>query len=71
VRDDGSGIDPAIQSRIFEPFFTTKPIGTALGLGLDTVQRIVNKHSGSVAVDSKPHATCFQVRIPINRLQAY
>jgi signal transduction histidine kinase len=71
VRDDGPGIDPGIQSRIFEPFFTTKPIGTALGLGLDTVQRIVNKHSGSVAVDSKPHATCFQVRIPINRLQAY
>jgi nitrogen-specific signal transduction histidine kinase len=36
----------------------------------DTVQRIVS-HSGSVAVDSKPHATCFQVRSPINRLQAY
>jgi signal transduction histidine kinase len=71
VRDDGPGIDSEIQSRIFEPFFTTKPIGTALGLGLDIVQRIVNKHSGSVAVDSKPHATCFQVRIPINRLQAY
>ncbi len=71
VRDDGSGIDPAIQSRIFEPFFTTKPIGTALGLGLDTVQRIVNKHSGSVAVESKPHSTCFQVRLPIDRLQAY
>jgi signal transduction histidine kinase len=71
VRDDGPGIDEAIQSRIFEPFFTTKPIGTAMGLGLDTVQRIVSKHSGSVAVDSKPHATCFQVRIPINRLRAY
>jgi signal transduction histidine kinase len=71
VHDDGPGIDLAVQSRIFEPFFTTKPIGTALGLGLDTVQRIVNKHSGSVAVDSKPRATCFQVRIPINRLRAY
>lgn len=71
VRDDGPGIDPAVQSRIFEPFFTTKPIGTALGLGLDTVQRIVSKHFGSVAVDSKPHSTCFQVRIPINRLRAY
>jgi signal transduction histidine kinase len=71
VRDDGPGIEEAIQSRIFEPFFTTKPIGTAMGLGLDTVQRIVSKHSGSVAVDSKPHATCFQVRIPINRLRAY
>ncbi|HMG01690.1 MAG TPA: ATP-binding protein [Edaphobacter sp.] len=71
VRDDGPGIEDAIQSRIFEPFFTTKPIGTAMGLGLDTVQRIVGKHSGSVAVDSRPHATCFQVRIPINRLRAY
>jgi signal transduction histidine kinase len=71
VRDNGPGIDPAIQSRIFEPFFTTKPIGTALGLGLDTVQRIVNKHSGSVAVESKSHSTCFQVRLPIDRLQAY
>lgn len=71
VRDDGPGIDESIQSRIFEPFFTTKPIGTAMGLGLDTVQRIVNKHGGSVAVDSKPGATCFQVRIPLNRLRAY
>jgi signal transduction histidine kinase len=71
IRDDGPGIDPVLTSRIFEPFFTTKPIGTALGLGLDTVQRVVSKHSGTVSVESKPHATCFQVRLPINRLQAY
>ena len=71
VRDDGPGIDSAIQSRIFEPFFTTKPLGTAMGLGLDTVQRIVSKHAGSVAMDSKPRSTCFQVRIPIDLLQAY
>jgi signal transduction histidine kinase len=71
VRDDGPGIDPAIQSRIFEPFFTTKPLGTAMGLGLDTVQRIVSKHAGSVAMDSKPRTTCFQVRIPVDLLQAY
>jgi len=71
ILDDGPGIAEAIQSRIFEPFFTTKPIGTAMGLGLDTVQRIVSKHSGSVALDSKPHSTCFQVRIPLNRLKAY
>lgn len=71
VRDDGPGIEEGIRSRIFEPFFTTKPLGTAMGLGLDTVQRIISKHSGSVALDSKPHATCFQVRIPINRLRAY
>jgi signal transduction histidine kinase len=71
IRDDGPGIPEAIQSRIFEPFFTTKPIGTAMGLGLDTVQRIVSRHMGSVAVESRPHFTCFQVRVPVNRLRAY
>ncbi|MDE1177210.1 MAG: ATP-binding protein [Edaphobacter sp.] len=71
VRDNGPGIQPEIQSRIFEPFFTTKPLGTAMGLGLDTVQRIVGKHAGSVAIDSRPHATCFQIRLPVNLLQAY
>jgi signal transduction histidine kinase len=71
VRDNGPGIDPAILSRIFEPFFTTKPLGTAIGLGLDTVQRIIGRHSGSVAVDSQRGATCVQVRMPINLLQAY
>ena len=69
--DDGPGIDPAISSRVFEPFFTTKPIGQALGLGLDTVRRIVHKHLGSVTVQSIPHATCFQVRLPLNRPQVY
>jgi len=69
--DNGPGIPEAIRSRIFEPFFTTKPLGTAMGLGLDRVQRIVNKHGGSVAVESEPGSTCVQVRLPINRLRAY
>ncbi len=71
VWDSGPGIEPAIRSRIFEPFFTTKAPGRGLGLGLDTVQRIVNKHSGYVSVESKPGATCFQVRLPLDRVQAY
>jgi signal transduction histidine kinase len=71
VWDSGPGIEPEIESRIFEPFFTTKAPGRGLGLGLDTVQRIVNKHSGFVTVESKPGATCFQVRLPVDRLQAY
>jgi len=71
VWDDGPGIDPKIRSRIFEPFFTTKAPGRGLGLGLDAVQRIVNKHSGFVTVESKPGQTCFQVRLPLDRAQAY
>jgi len=71
VWDDGPGIDPSIRSRIFEPFFTTKAPGRGLGLGLDSVQRIVNKHSGFVTVESKPGATCFQIRLPLDRAGAY
>jgi signal transduction histidine kinase len=71
IWNDGPGIPPEIASRIFEPFFTTKPPGSGLGLGLDSVTRIVNKHNGFVTVDSKPGATCFQVRLPIERAQAY
>jgi signal transduction histidine kinase len=71
IWDDGVGIDDALSSRIFEPFFTTKPLGQGLGLGLDTVRRIVSKHFGSVAVQSVPHATCFQVRVPLDRPHIY
>jgi len=71
VWDSGPGIDPSIRSRIFEPFFTTKAPGRGLGLGLDAVQRIVSKHSGFVTVESKPNATCFQIRLPLDRAQAY
>jgi signal transduction histidine kinase len=71
IWDDGVGIDPALSSRIFEPFFTTKPLGQGLGLGLDLVRRILSKHFGSVAVQSKPHSTCFQVRLPLARPQIY
>ena len=46
VWDSGPGVADELKSRIFEPFFTTKAPGRGLGLGLDTAQRIVNKHSG-------------------------
>jgi signal transduction histidine kinase len=67
----GPGIPPEIISRIFEPFFTTKPPGKGLGLGLDAVNRIVQRHSGVVNVESKPASTCFQVRLPVERAEAY
>jgi signal transduction histidine kinase len=71
ITNDGPGIPPEITSRIFEPFFTTKPVGQGLGLGLDAVNRIVTKHNGSVSVESKPGSTCFHVRLPVERAQAY
>ncbi len=71
VWDNGPGIPKELQDRIFEPFFTTKPTGSGLGLGLDTVQRVVRRHRGYVHVQSEPGSTCFEVRLPIDQLQAY
>ncbi len=71
VEDNGRGIPPELQDRIFEPFFTTKAFGRGLGLGLDTAMRIVRMHRGFLTVESLPGATCFQVRMPIKRLEAY
>lgn len=71
VEDTGPGIPSENVSRIFEPFFTTKPPGAGLGLGLDTASRIVSRHSGLITAESKPGRTCFQVRLPIDRAEAY
>ena len=65
IADTGSGISPEVQPHIFEPFFTTKGVGEGTGLGLDTVQRIVKKHRGSIHLRSKPGDTHFQVRLPL------
>ncbi len=65
IRDNGPGIPSDILPHIFDPFFTTKSVGEGTGLGLDTVQRIMKKHRGSVQVFSKPGDTCFQVRLPL------
>ncbi|MXM66056.1 histidine kinase [Streptomyces sp. HUCO-GS316] len=65
-RDTGPGVPKEIRSRIFDPFFTTKPVGQGTGLGLDISWRIVvNKHHGSLQVESEPGDTRFQVLLPL------
>ena len=65
IGDNGPGISAEVKPHIFEPFFTTKGVGEGTGLGLDTVQRIVKKHQGSIQVTSKPGDTRFQVWLPL------
>jgi signal transduction histidine kinase len=71
IEDDGCGVPEEFQDCVFEPFFTTKPFGEGLGLGLDTVQRVVAKHFGAVAFDTSTQGTTFHVRLPIDRVGIY
>ena len=68
VRDNGSGIAREHLSRIFDPFFTTKPIGKGTGLGLSLAYGIVQKHRGSIGVDSEPgRGTTFRIVLPVTQ----
>jgi signal transduction histidine kinase len=67
IADDGPGIPEAIRGRVFDPFFTTKDVGQGTGLGLDTARRIiVDRHHGSMSLESEPGHTVFRVRMPIH-----
>jgi signal transduction histidine kinase len=65
VADDGPGIPPEVLPRIFDPFFTTKDVGQGSGLGLSIVHGIVERHGGTIAVDSAVgKGTTFTVSLP-------
>ncbi len=65
ISDNGEGISPDSLFRIWEPFFTTKDVGKGTGLGLEVVRDIVERHGGSVAVQSRPGETTFTVLLPL------
>jgi signal transduction histidine kinase len=52
VADVGCGIPREILPRVFEPFFTTKDPERGTGLGLPTVQAIVERLGGTVEIES-------------------
>jgi two-component system, sensor histidine kinase PhcS len=56
VRDNGLGIAPEAIGRVFEPFFTTREVGAGLGLGLSVSYSIVQRHGGTLTVQSQPGA---------------
>ena len=66
ISDTGPGMSPQEAARAFDAFYTTKEVGKSLGLGLDIAQRIVvERHGGTITIDSRPGKTVLRVRIPI------
>lgn len=64
VTDNGPGIPEDILPHLGTPFFTTKAEGT--GLGLSVCYSIVQRHGGSIRVDSRPgEGATFTVQLPL------
>ena len=66
IKDTGDGIAPENLSRIFDPFFTTKPVGEGSGLGLSISFGIVERHGGTINVETVVgEGSTFTVALPI------
>ncbi|NOZ75868.1 MAG: HAMP domain-containing protein [FCB group bacterium] len=64
VKNTGSWIPKDLMDLIFKPFYTTKHKGT--GLGLSLTKSFVEKHGGTITVNSSPeHWTEFLVELPV------
>jgi len=65
VEDNGIGMDRETRERIFSLFFSSKGLkGT--GLGLFIANKIVDKHGGTIEVDSEPgRGSKFMIRLPL------
>jgi len=65
ISDDGVGIAPDILPHLFEPFTTTKEEGKGVGLGLAISKAIVERHAGTIDVQSEVgRGTTFTISLP-------
>jgi len=65
IEDTGWGIPSKDLHHIFDPFYSTKSEGKGLGLGLSMVYGIIDRHKGTITVDSEVgKGTVFTVSLP-------
>ena len=67
VIDEGAGIPPEVLPKIFDPYFSTKQRGAqkGMGLGLTICHSVLQKHGGTIAVESRPeHGTTVLCHLP-------
>ncbi|MDP1772719.1 MAG: ATP-binding protein [Methylobacter sp.] len=66
IADTGTGMPDEVKQKIFDPFFTTKDVGDGTGLGLSISYGIIEKHQGTLTVESELNrGTRFIITIPL------
>ena len=66
VADTGCGIPPENLDKLFDPFFSTKEVGQGTGLGLSVSYGIVQRHGGTIGVQSDVgRGSIFTIWLPI------
>ncbi|MGD0253803.1 MAG: ATP-binding protein, partial [Verrucomicrobiota bacterium] len=66
VRDNGVGMDEKTRQHCLEPFFSTKATRGGTGLGLAMVYGMMQRHEGTIEIDSAPgRGTCVRLIFPI------
>lgn len=64
--DTGCGMNQEQVEKIFDPFFTTKPVGSGTGLGMSISYKVIQKHNGTITVESEEgKGTVFKIQIPV------
>jgi len=69
-QDLGIHVKPALarcdHNKLFDPFFTTKEVGQGTGLGLSVSFGIVQRHGGTIRVQSEVgRGSTFTIWLPI------
>ncbi|MFO8056816.1 MAG: ATP-binding protein [bacterium] len=68
IEDDGEGIEPDALPKIFDPFYTSKEVGKGTGLGLSISYSIMQKHGGSIEIESTPgEGSTFTLKLPLSQ----
>ena len=66
VRDRGIGVPPEHRARLFDRFYQAHPDRSGMGLGLFIVRQIVERHGGTIRLESPPDGgTRFVVELPL------
>jgi len=71
ISDSGCGIASEHMDKLFDPFFTTKEVGKGTGLGLSVSQGIIERHGGTIRVQSTVgRGSIFTICFPLDEVSS-